>query len=149
MAFMARVALRIVGENDVEDVVQDALVHAHAKRHQFRNHSHPRTWLYRITVNTALTLLRRRRRARFEPSGERAVESEHPSPADLLDANQRALRLRTILPSLPDHYRAIMDLRYVQDLTEQQVAEVLGITLANVKVRGFRARQHLRGLMAA
>lgn len=151
--FVYSVVRRIVRDpDDAGDVAQDALVLAHRHRASFRGRSSYRTWLYRIATTTALGHLRRRRRSREDLLGGAAVaEAVHdpaPSPADHLASRQDAERLHSALATLNDDYRAVVMLR-ADALTEAEVAQHLGLSVANVKIRAFRARQRLRETLLA
>ena len=148
--FVYAVARRIVrSADDAEDVTQDALLLAYRHRDAFRGDSHYRTWLYRIASTTALGFLRRQRRARVTPLADTvdaklAEESVGvaKSPGALFEeAEQRAVVQRAVT-ELPAPYRDVLLAR--ADSTDGEVAEKLGISVANVKIRAHRARKQLR-----
>ncbi|MCW5805528.1 MAG: sigma-70 family RNA polymerase sigma factor [Deltaproteobacteria bacterium] len=147
--FVYRVARRIVGDADADDVTQDALLLAHRHRDAFRGEARYRTWLYRIATTTALGHLRRLRRSRAAgvDAGRAAAALELvPDPASspetlVLDAETRASLVRALV-ELPPSYRAILLAR--TEAGESEVARHLGISVGNVKVRTHRARRRLR-----
>ena len=127
---------------DVEEVVQDVFVQAWRSLDRFRGDAALFTWLYRIAVNEAL-MRRRRRRPALEP-----LEEAPDRPQDEPDAELRAF-LTARLRALPFEYRAPLVLRDVEGLSNQQVADVLGLSLAAAKSRIHRARMQIRAELEA
>jgi RNA polymerase sigma factor (sigma-70 family) len=141
-----RIAYLIAG-NEAEDAVQDGVLKAWRALGRFRPGAPFRPWLLRIVANEARNRRRsagRRahlalRAATEEPSGDAA-----PSPeATLLSAETRETLLAAV-NELPDEQREILSLRYFLELTEQEVAETLGIPQGTVKSRTSRALERLR-----
>ncbi|HEY0478023.1 MAG TPA: sigma-70 family RNA polymerase sigma factor [Kofleriaceae bacterium] len=151
--FVYAVARRIVGcANDADDVTQDALLLAYRHRAAFRGEAKYRTWLYRIASTTALSFLRRRRRSReqLEDGGalDAFVADDVRSPeAEVADLDTRRF-VRRAIAELEPRYRDVVLWRISADETEAETAARLGISVANVKVRAFRARAQLRDTLA-
>ena len=145
---------------DAEEVVQDVFVTLLRKHRTFEGRSALGSWIYRIAANTALN---KRRGKRFEsemrledclpsfksdgnregdPSFLLADWSQSPE-RQLLSAETRRIIAET-LDALPDHYRAVLVLRDVEELSNEEVAEMLGETIASVKSKLHRARMALR-----
>lgn len=124
---------------DVEEAVQDTFVQAWRHLDRFRGDAAPYTWLYRIAVTEALM----RRRRKTLPTSE----LQEPLVADGGDAFAAA-DARTFLVErlrdLPDDYRTAVVLRDVEGLTNEEVAQVLEISLAAAKSRVHRGRMQLR-----
>jgi RNA polymerase sigma-70 factor, ECF subfamily len=141
-------ARRLTGnEEDARDVVQEAYLRAWKGIGKFRGDAAFYTWLYRITANTASTHVHRRRRQRaepfedgFEPIDARAEEqvSQGAESAETLD------RISQALDGLPAKLRSVVVLKDVYDLSHEDIAEELGITVSAAKVRLHRARRKLR-----
>lgn len=151
--FVLAVARRVLAcEYAADDAAQDALLAAFRHFASFRGDAAFRTWLYRIAVTTALGYLRRQRRAREEPLADpelpRELVDPAPRPDDVASTNQLAARVRAALPAVPAAQRAVLELR-LSDHSEPEIAARLGISVANVKIRAFRARGQLRELLAA
>jgi RNA polymerase sigma-70 factor, ECF subfamily len=150
-AYMLAVVRRIVRcEDAANDATQDALLLAHRHRDKFRGASAFRTWLYRIAVTTALGYLRKRRRSRediaAEPTLLDAVDPT-PSPETIAATRQLADHARDILDAIHGDHRAVF-LMTVDDVPGRDIAATLGISVANVKIRAYRARQRLRDSFA-
>lgn len=155
------VARRLVrNEEDARDVVQEGLIAAFRARDSFQGQSSPETWLHRIVVNAALMRLRCRRR-RPETSIEdllpRFLEDGHheahihdwpETPEALMGRRETVDLVRSCIDRLPEAHRAILILRDVEELSTEEAAEALSISVGAAKVRLHRARQALRGLLA-
>src|SRR5262245_43449692 len=157
---MLAVARRFVGSDaDAQDVVQSAYLSAFRALPHFEGTCQIATWLHRIVVNTALMTLRSRRRKpeesidallpAFQPDGHHVEQfSDWAIPADrLLEQRETRATVRACIEQLPDHYRQILLLRDIEELSTQEVATMLSMTTTAVKVRLHRARQALATLL--
>jgi RNA polymerase sigma-70 factor (ECF subfamily) len=145
--FVYSVARRIVStDEDADDVAQEALLLAHRHLASFRGDSRLRTWLYRIAVTTALGHLRRTKRTRLHvPVADVPLPDPAKSPeAVVADAESDAL-VREAVQELEPLYRDVIIARAYA--SEAEVAECLGISVANVKIRAHRARHQLRTVL--
>lgn len=160
-AMVHRQAQCILGsEADAADVAQDAFARVHAKLDAFRGESKFSAWLKRIATNLALMRLRARR-SRPETSIEDLLptftsDGHHgrsvgvlPPASGLDDQLARQDLLRQAIAQLPDNYREIVLLRTVQELSTQEAADHLEISVGAVKLRLHRAHQVLRAQLAA
>jgi RNA polymerase sigma-70 factor, ECF subfamily len=141
-----RVASRIVGPADAEDVTQDAFLRAFHRLGQFRGDSPFRSWVLRITHNVALNALERRRPTVDLPSGEdeeALVDEAERTPAEQLEITERRERLARKLGEVRPVYRALLVLRDLEGLSYEEIAEVTEAPLGSVKGRLFRARREL------
>lgn len=157
-------ALRITGSReDAEDVLQDTLLSALEHLHDFRGDSAFGTWLYRIAMHNAFRILRKRRGGESvsfeELVSERTDEDEetipHPEfvaewrdPAEVAEQNELRRILEEAIQQLPESYRAVFTLRDVEGLSTKEVADILGISEGNVKIRLLRARLKLREILS-
>jgi RNA polymerase sigma-70 factor (ECF subfamily) len=137
-------------EADAEDVTQEAFLKAFRNLANFRGDSKFSTWLISITLNEARSRLRSRKTAKIESLDEPPEEQGHFTPALLRDwreipsaaLERKEVRylLQQAISELPLIYREIFVLRDVEELSVNESAEALGITVASVKVRLHRAR---------
>jgi RNA polymerase sigma-70 factor, ECF subfamily len=147
---------------DAEEAVQDAFWSVVRKIDTFRGDSALGSWIYRIVANAAHQRLRARAHRSSEISLEDVLpsfseEGRHAEPiadwsACVADpAGQAELRgaLDAAIDALPASYRALVVLRDVEGLSMAEVAEALGITVANAKIRTHRARLFLRQRLAS
>jgi RNA polymerase sigma-70 factor, ECF subfamily len=132
----------VIDADDARDVTQDVFLRAYASLPRFRHGSRFHTWLYRIAVNRAVDCVRRLSGRRWLPLsvviGRRADPRSGPADAAEKSADESAVR--AVLRSLPVKHRQALVLRYFQDLSIEEIAEVLGCTVAAAKVRVHRAR---------
>lgn len=151
--FVYTVALRVVGsEDDAEDVAQEAFVRAHRALARFRGESKFSSWLYRITVNRALTHLKRRGRrpATVEMTSSPRVEAEVRSQRCAEDPERQVLadefraRVREAVAKLPPRYRVAVTLFYLEERSYKEVVEILGVPMGTLKTHLHRARAMLR-----
>lgn len=148
MAF--RVAYLLVRDTDsAQDVTQDAFLRAHRALHTFREGEPFRPWLLRIVSNLAKNELRSRaRRARLRERVTRWMPTHDDGDSGdlvrvVLEADRRAA-VRGLLEEAPEADREVLLLRYVADLSEAEMADVLGVAPGTVKSRLSRARARLR-----
>ena len=132
---------RLTGRaEDAEDATQAAFVRAFRELPRFRGESAVRTWLYRIAVNEALGMLRRRRR-----TSELAEDAALPADGGSLGAAVvERLAVRSALARTRPDYRVILVLRFWEGLRYDEIAVVLRISLPAVKMRLQRARSEFR-----
>src|SRR5438874_2357289 len=156
---LLRVARRFLeSEEDARDAVQDAFVSAFRSIGEFESTALLSTWLHRIVINASLMKLRTRRRKPEEDIEKylpRFLEDGHqvePSVAWCESAETALQRaetcslVRAAIARLPETYRVILTLRDIEELSSEEVAEMLGITPNAVKIRLHRGRQALRTL---
>ena len=146
-----RVAARIVGRHDGEDVAQDAFLRAFHRLDRFRGESTFRAWLLQITHNTALNAAARRVP---EPvGGAEEADELGPSPvserqpAAALEESERRDRLERKLRELRSEHRVVLVLRDLEGLAYEEIAEVADSPLGSVKGRLYRARGELIELL--
>jgi RNA polymerase sigma-70 factor, ECF subfamily len=134
-------------ERDVEEATQDAFVQAWKNLERFRGDAAVFTWLYRIATNEALARLRKKRLATTElenlPEGVAATD-ESDEPQELTESSELEAFLAARIRELEPEYRAPLVLRDVVGLSNQEVADVLELSLAATKSRIHRARMQIR-----
>lgn len=136
-----RIAWSYLGNNqDVEDVVQDALMKAWEKRDTLRNPDRFQPWLARILANQCRNVLRKRKRVSFFPLEEQtAVAGSDPAAAAVY----------TAVLSLKPEQRMAVTLFYLDGYSVNEIAETLGSPAGTVKTRLHAARKQLRKLLEA
>jgi RNA polymerase sigma-70 factor (ECF subfamily) len=154
-AYVRSVAMKYVrDESDAEDVTQDAMLLAHRYRESFRGDSRYSTWLYRVTATAALMFLRRQRRLAREIPASGATGGSEEDMTSLLDraaadtdlegeviARGELNVVAEAVAKLGAKYPAVFWKRYGEGRTETEIARELGLSVAAVKTRAFRARQ--------
>jgi RNA polymerase sigma-70 factor (ECF subfamily) len=143
---------------DAEDVAQEAFVRAFRNLASFRAEAKFSTWLISIALNEARNRLRRSSLVRMESLDTPPDEEQHVSPALLRDWREipseavergeiRQL-LQDAIQQLPDIYRQVFLLRDVEEMSMNETAETLNISIPSVKVRLHRARIMLQKQLA-
>jgi RNA polymerase sigma-70 factor, ECF subfamily len=138
---------------DAEDVMQEAFLKAFEHLGEFQGNSRFYTWLVRIAVNQALMKLRKRRPNQLSldeeiDTGEelmpREVEDWGPSPVDRYEQSELRQILSGVISELDPSFRIVFQLRDIEDLSTEETAEALGLSVPAVKSRLLRARLKLR-----
>jgi RNA polymerase sigma-70 factor (ECF subfamily) len=146
-----------VSDDDRRDLLQATLMQVVRRIGSFRAESSFSTWLFRVTANEALMLMRSRRRQRarlvdgldWEELATLPAVTELPAPlADVeIVTKERDAIVRDALRDLPDDYRDVVVAHYHMDLGLQEIADRLDITESAVRSRLHRARTRLRTLL--
>lgn len=143
-----RLAYRMLGDReDAYDAVQEVLLRLLKSLPRYRPTAKFSTWLYRLAANTCIDVRRRRSSgAVLEPLDEERPAPE-ADPEALCEAGFRELVLNLALHALPEAQRLVLVLRDWEELSNQQVAEILGIEVGTLKSRLHRARAALRRVL--
>lgn len=145
-------------ETDAEEVVQDTFLNLFRSLPLFRADSSPSTWVYRIAANSALMRLRTKRRKPLVSVEDVSLTQRDPALGESIQtpgswvrdpvhkALDRELRehIFDAIDELPQKYRMVLLLRDVEGLSNEEVAETLGLTVPTVKSRLHRSRLHVR-----
>lgn len=141
-------------DDDAEDVLQEAFLKAYTHLDDFQGNSKFYTWVVRIAVNEALMKLRKRRSDRSVPldepidTGEDEVAREiavwDENPEETYSREELATLLDDAVQSLKPAYRTVFILRDIEELSIEETAEALGLSISAVKSRLLRARLQLR-----
>lgn len=140
-------------EEDAYDLSQEAFLKAWRGLETFQFESAFSTWLYRLTSNACLDFLRAQKRrptvslTAEDDDGENVqldIADPAPNPEQAALAAEDREMLKTALDSLDDEAREIITLRVIDDLSYDQIADVLGVKEGTVKSRLSRAREKLK-----
>ncbi|MFC1481515.1 RNA polymerase sigma factor [Candidatus Neomarinimicrobiota bacterium] len=139
-----------------EDLVQDTLIKVYTHRHAYREIARFSTWIYTIAGNLARTELRKRkRRATFSISslgiGDKDLDFPSPdfAPVKLQEGADTEEMVKLALGKLPLHFRTVIILRDVQELSYDEISKIMKIPLGTVKSRVNRARLRLQEILGA
>jgi RNA polymerase sigma-70 factor (ECF subfamily) len=135
------------GHEDASDYAQETLVRAFRGLRRFRRQASLSTWLHRIAVNVCLSRLGAKTIVTESIESERFVDTRGDSPADGVLRNERAAQLRTAIARLPRRQRSVVILRVYQDLSHEEIAQILGSSVGAVKVNFCHALATLRGVL--
>src|SRR5690606_17538602 len=133
---------------EAEDVVQEAfckLWHGKAEWHPERGAKFT-TWFYRIVTNQALDMAEKRHRQKFTLVDDTLASPDASQEAQLMDARTRQ-GVQEVMASLPERQRTALSLFYLEELSQKETADVMGITPKAVESLVGRAKQFLKERM--
>jgi RNA polymerase sigma-70 factor (ECF subfamily) len=155
-----RFAVRLTGRReDAEDLVQETLVRALPALKRFEGRARLSTYLVRTLGNIWKNRLRSRKRSRLvdwfrgsggreeNESGEILAVDDSPSPLERLEAKDRAQEVRRAVARLEPNRRLALLLREVEELSYEEISEMIGVPVGTVRSRLARARAELRTLV--
>ncbi|CAM4015962.1 RNA polymerase sigma factor SigW [Cohnella lubricantis] len=138
---------------EAEDIVQECFLRVYKHLDRYDENQKFSTWIYRIATNLCIDRLRKRKPTysldaessehegldgyAMMPSDDRTPESEM-----LLSETQRIIR--EAIETLPPKYKSVIVLRYLQDMSLQEISEVMGMPVTTVKTRVHRGREYMR-----
>ncbi|HEV2947821.1 MAG TPA: sigma-70 family RNA polymerase sigma factor [Gemmataceae bacterium] len=140
---------------DAQDVVQEAFLHAYQSLDRFKGDAQFFTWLYRIAVNSAISL-QRKQRTTVHLGDNRGGKGSVPEPHDLSEFSQpdQALeradeerRIQSALNRLSAEHRAVLILKDLEDQKYETMAEILQVPIGTIRSRLHRARLELREVL--
>jgi len=140
-------ALKIVrNREDAEEVAQDSFVKAFQKLQTFKGESKFSTWLYTIVYRTAITKIRKKI-VETTDVNEYVIDNHSIgfsiSQLDLLKSEEQKKYVKMAIDVLPELDALLITLFYINENTFDEIIEITGLTMANVKVRLFRARKKI------
>lgn len=140
-------ALQILkNEADAEEVAQDSFFKAYKALNTFEGRSSFSTWIYRITYHQAISKLRKGRSKEISHDFDAAGANQYPeneSLNEILEAQDRSKYLKEALGNIKSDESGILTLFYYEEKKVDEIAEITGLSPANVKVKLFRGRQNL------
>lgn len=133
------------------DLAQETFLRVYRSLHSFRLEQPFKPWLYRIANNLAIDYLRKRKDTISldapidkEEGWFMQIADQRPGPELLHEQSELADYLVDLIEQLPENYRNVILLRHGQDLSYQEIAEILQVPVSTIKTRLFRAREALR-----
>ena len=157
MPQIVRYFSRLVGDADAEDLAQETFVKVDRGLENFRGDSKVSTWIYSIATNVARDRFRKTSGSREQSESsisENGIETEDENVwtgEKARDVEGQVLRkemntcIRSFIDDLPEDYREVLVLMDLEGFKQKEIADILGISLENVKIRLHRGRVALRG----
>lgn len=147
-------AYRMLGnKQEAEDAVQETFLRVFLNLARYDEAQKFSTWIFRIGTNLCIDRLRKKR-PNYSldaelPEGEGGdwysmLASEDPSPEDQLVLSETQSQIRQAIDVMPDKYKSVVVLRYLQDMSLQEIGDVLDMPVTTVKTRVHRGREFLR-----
>ncbi len=136
------VARRIVGSHDdADDVAQETFVRAYLALGDFRGDSSFFTWLYRIAVNLSLNVVRKQQIMNYlhESPIISSLLPARENPHKDLEAKELASRLQAAVAQLPEKQRAVFVMRYFDEMSYEEISQVLKTSVGGLKANYFHA----------
>jgi len=146
---------KIGNENDAEDLTMETFGKAFNNLSQYTPVYAFSTWLFRIAINNCIDFVRKRKtRPQSFDSGIDFNDPENvnftsinPNPEELIIRKEKAVELKSLIKTLKPRYARLIDYRYYQELSYEEIAEVMQLPLGTVKAQLFRARELLAPLL--
>jgi len=139
---------------DALDVVQEAFLHAYQSLESFKGDALFFTWLYRIAVNTAISLRRKKRvlvRIDMGTNGEGGLDPSDPSdssqPGHAIEQVEEEQKLYRALARLSPEHRTVLVMKELEGQKYEDMADTLGVPIGTIRSRLHRARLELRELL--
>lgn len=133
------------------DVTQEVFIKVYNSLEKYSAEYKFSTWLYRIAHNAAIDWMRRNSVVQQSLEAENAdgtyqlqIESAQPTPEQMRERSEWRREIESVVKCLPTVYRELILLRHAQDLSYDEIAEVMNLPLGTVKNRLFRAREMMR-----
>jgi len=143
-SFVYNVAARVSANiEDAKEITHDVFVTVFDKLGTFGHKSSLKTWLYRITVNTALNY---RKRTGFERL-KFTVLDDNIQPQEDVRLHDNGDEANRLLAKLPENQRVCLALRAIEGLSYEEISDVLGVNINTVRTRIRRGREFLIGLI--
>jgi RNA polymerase sigma-70 factor, ECF subfamily len=147
-------AYRMLGNRqEAEDAVQETFLKLYTNLHRYDDNLKFSTWLYRIGTNLCIDRLRKKRAVYSLDAevdgGEGAdyyalMPSDEDTPEKQVILSETQMQIRHAIDTLPEKYKSVVVLRYLNDLSLQEISEVLNMPVTTVKTRVHRGREYLR-----
>jgi RNA polymerase sigma-70 factor (ECF subfamily) len=130
----AHVRKMVIDHDDADDITQETFIKIHKYIDGFREDAQLFTWIYRIATNECLTFLQKKKRRFFLPIGDVAGELSAKLDANPgLSGDEIQLKLQKALLQLPDKQRLVFNMKYFEDLTYEQIAEITQTSVGALK----------------
>ncbi|RHW35032.1 RNA polymerase sigma factor SigW [Lysinibacillus yapensis] len=149
-----QICYRMLGnQQEAEDISQEAFVRAYINLHTFDQKRKFSTWLYRIGTNLCIDRIRKKKPDYYldaEVAGTDGlnmysqIASKEQLPEETVQQLELQDRIQYEIGRLPDKYRSVIVLKYIEELSLQEISEILDMPLGTVKTRIHRGREALR-----
>lgn len=144
-------------KDDADDLTIEAFGKAFKRLHQYTPNYAFSTWLFKIASNNAIDFIRRKKMVTF--SIDKTFEDEEGSsmamdikasgltPEEFMEKKQKIKHMRDVVDKLKPRYKVLVEMRYFEELSYEEIAEKLELPLGTVKAQLFRAREFLANIL--
>ena len=149
-----QICYRMLGnKQEAEDIAQEAFVRAYINLHSYDQKRKFSTWIYRIATNLCIDRIRKKKPDYYldaEVAGTDGLDmysqiaADEKLPEDVVTQMELQERIQYEISQLPDKYRSVIVLKYIEELSLQEISEILDMPLGTVKTRIHRGREALR-----
>lgn len=139
--------------HEAEEIVQETFLRVYTNLERYDENQKFSTWIYRIGTNLCIDRLRKRK-ANYSLDAEMndgegtdwyaMLPSNEDTPDDQVVLSETQTEIRKSIETLPEKYKAVVILRYLQDLSLQEISDVLAMPVTTIKTRLHRGREYLR-----
>jgi RNA polymerase sigma-70 factor (ECF subfamily) len=139
----------VIDHDDANDVTQEIFIKVHRNIGNFREDAQLFTWIYRIATNECLTFLQKKKRRFFLPIGD--VEAELTAKLDNsphLTGDEIQLKLQKALIRLPEKQRLVFNMKYYDDLTYEEIAEITQTSVGALKASYHHAVKKIENYLS-
>ncbi len=144
-------ALRMVKHREeAEEVSQDTFIKVFRSLNRFKGDSKFSTWIYRVAYNTCLDRLKKHKREHQVVAIDEYTEHQVKTidnALDTMEEEERKLAIQSCIQLLPSDDNALLTLFYFEELSLEEIADIVGLTANNVKVKLFRSRKKLTNIL--
>ncbi|SEC17285.1 RNA polymerase sigma factor SigW [Paenibacillus sp. GP183] len=141
-------------KHEAEDAVQETFLRVYTNLHRYDEQQKFSTWIFRIGTNHCIDRLRKRKHSAYSldaemPDGEgndyySMLPGNEETPERLMILSETQIQIRKAIDALPEKYKSVVILRYLQDMSLQEISDVLDMPVTTVKTRVHRGREYLR-----
>jgi RNA polymerase sigma-70 factor (ECF subfamily) len=141
-------------KHEAEDAVQETFLRVYTNLHRYDEQQKFSTWIFRIGTNHCIDRLRKRKHSAYSldaemPDGEgndyySMLPGNEDTPEKQIILSETQMLIRKAIDALPEKYKSVVILRYLQDMSLQEISDVLDMPVTTVKTRVHRGREYLR-----
>ena len=143
-----RLAKRIlINPAEAEDAVQEVFIKVWQKRKDLNAIKNREAWMLKLTRNQSIDLLRSRKNEREDIDQLHSIKDPQIAPDQELSSKDGFNAIKKMINQLPEQQRIVIQLRDIEGMSYQEISDLLEISISQVKVQIFRARQQLRAVL--
>jgi len=139
-------------KNEVEDLIQEVFIKVYNSLKNYSQEYAFSTWIYRIAINNTIDYLRKKKLETFSIHSDEEEDDDRPkyeipdtsySADAIIILEQRQQIINDAINSLPEKYKKVIELRHKEELSYEEISEILNLPIGTVKAHLFRARELL------